>query len=107
VAEAGDVELVVKHPLHPYTQLLIGSIPQVSTERDWLSETPRPAAEGVVGGCKFLARCPVSFDACRTAAPALFQTEPSRVASCYRHKDAGSLPPERLADVLGTHEARV
>ena len=33
VAEAGDVELVVKAPKHPYTQLLIASVPQVSTER--------------------------------------------------------------------------
>src|SRR5246127_902563 len=38
VAEAGDVERVVKAPQHPYTQLLIGSIPQVSTERSWLDE---------------------------------------------------------------------
>ena len=38
VAEAGDVELVVKAPQHPYTQLLIASIPQVSTERTWLDE---------------------------------------------------------------------
>src|SRR6516165_4606619 len=38
VAEAGDVERVVKAPKHPYTQLLIASIPQVSTERTWLGE---------------------------------------------------------------------
>src|SRR5262249_17123115 len=38
VAEAGDVELVVKAPKHPYTQLLIASVPQVSTERAWLDE---------------------------------------------------------------------
>ena len=30
VAEAGDVERVVKTPQHPYTQLLVASIPQVS-----------------------------------------------------------------------------
>ena len=38
VAEAGAVERVVKHPQHPYTQLLISSIPQVSTTRDWLDD---------------------------------------------------------------------
>ena len=38
VAEAGDVERVVKTPQHPYTQLLVASIPQVSTERSWLEE---------------------------------------------------------------------
>ena len=41
VAEAGDVELVVRSPQHPYTQLLIGSIPRVSTVRDWAAEQPQ------------------------------------------------------------------
>ena len=35
VVEAGDVELVVKAPQHPYTQLLVAAIPRVSTVRDW------------------------------------------------------------------------
>src|SRR5579864_66076 len=70
VAEAGDVELVVKAPKHPYTQLLIASIPQVSTQRTWLDE---PQAEqriaAAAGGCKFLSRCPVAMSTCREAAP--------------------------------------
>ena len=44
VAEAGDVELVVKAPKHPYTQLLIASIPQVSTERTRTRSTPSSVA---------------------------------------------------------------
>ena len=35
VVEAGDVERVVKHPQHPYTQLLIASIPLPGVERTW------------------------------------------------------------------------
>ncbi len=35
VVEAGDVELVVKDPRHPYTRLLVGSIPLPGTERTW------------------------------------------------------------------------
>src|SRR5215475_749695 len=38
VAEAGDVELVVKQPRHPYTQQLLSSIPRASAERTWLTE---------------------------------------------------------------------
>ena len=49
VAEAGDVELVVKAPKHPYTQLLIASIPQVSLERNWLSEPAAGHQEGAGG----------------------------------------------------------
>ena len=55
VAEAGDVELVVKAPKHPYTQLLIASIPQVSLERNWLSE-PAAGHRGRPGGRRLQVR---------------------------------------------------
>ena len=35
VAEAGDVDLVVRQPRHPYTQLLIQSVPQPDPEHAW------------------------------------------------------------------------
>lgn len=35
VAEAGDVELVVRRPEHPYTQLLINSVPEPDPEHPW------------------------------------------------------------------------
>src|SRR5207253_11524585 len=35
VAEAGDVDLVVRQPRHPYTQLLIKSVPAPDPERRW------------------------------------------------------------------------
>lgn len=35
VAEAGDVDLVVRQPKHPYTQLLIQSVPQPDPEHAW------------------------------------------------------------------------
>jgi peptide/nickel transport system ATP-binding protein len=35
VAEAGDVDLVVRQPRHPYTQLLINSVPQPNPEHEW------------------------------------------------------------------------
>ncbi len=35
VAEAGSVDLVVRQPRHPYTQLLINSVPQPNPDRPW------------------------------------------------------------------------
>jgi peptide/nickel transport system ATP-binding protein len=35
VVEEGDPEQVVKHPEHPYTKLLIGSIPQADPNKSW------------------------------------------------------------------------
>jgi oligopeptide/dipeptide ABC transporter ATP-binding protein len=84
VVEAGDVELVVKDPRHPYTQLLIGSIPKVSTIRDWAEEQP-PTPAAVTGpGCKFADRCPVRLPVCLEQRPPLYRTAPRRAAACVR-----------------------
>lgn len=41
VVEAGDPEQVVKHPQHPYTKLLISSIPLPDPDRTWGDVDPR------------------------------------------------------------------
>ena len=74
VAEAGDVELVVKQPRHPYTQLLLSSIPLATAERTWIAESasaPATVQDGDGAGCKFAARCPSVFARCLEAAPPL------------------------------------
>ena len=93
VAEVGDAELVVKHPQHPYTQLLIQSIPLVSTERTWTSDDVAgalslPEDDGV--GCRFSDRCPFVTALCRAAAPPLFQTD--RAVACYLYQDRRGSP---------------
>jgi len=104
VAEAGDVELVVKDPRHPYTQLLIGSTPLPNPDHHWRGE--RPASELVrslvtePGGCKFAARCPEAMPVCLEAAPPLFQTDRRRAAACYLYREAPSLEAEELGSVL-------
>ncbi|MCB0098568.1 MAG: ABC transporter ATP-binding protein, partial [Caldilineaceae bacterium] len=82
LAEAGNVELVIKQPQHPYTQLLINSIPWADLNRRW-NETPIQAREAALNGnlaqgCKFADRCPQVMARCRTSAPLLYQTAPRR-----------------------------
>lgn len=92
VAEAGDVELVVKAPKHPYTQLLVASIPQVSTQRTWLDEQRESQrAEAGQGGCRFVARCPVAMPMCQTIVPPPRQTEPNRTVACHHHAGAATV----------------
>ncbi len=101
VVEAGDVELVVKQPQHPYTQLLIASIPLPGVERTWSASGgpapagPRPATGGA--GCPFEDRCPSAMPACRASAPPLFQTGRHRVVSCFLYQDAPALPAHEMA----------
>jgi peptide/nickel transport system ATP-binding protein len=102
VAEAGDVDVVVKSPQHPYTQLLIGSIPRVSTERNWATEPTQAERDVTALGCKFADRCPVAMARCLTTAPPLFQTAPNRAVACFRYENAPLLGKERLDTVLGS-----
>src|SRR5262247_4626967 len=97
VAEAGDVELVVKQPRHPYTQLLLSSIPRASAERTWLTDRIGASAgrpDGESAGCRFAARCPSAMSRCREVRPPLFQTDRHRVVACYLHADAPAQPIE-------------
>ncbi|HEY1935213.1 MAG TPA: ABC transporter ATP-binding protein [Acetobacteraceae bacterium] len=100
VAEAGDVELVVKSPQHPYTQLLIGSIPRVSTVRDWATEERQAERVITADGCRFADRCPVAMPRCLTATPPLFRTAPNRAAACFLHDAAPALPAGQVAAVM-------
>jgi peptide/nickel transport system ATP-binding protein len=106
VAEAGDVELVVKTPQHPYTQLLIGSIPRVSTVRDWAVEE-RQGRVAAVSGCKFADRCPAAMPRCTAAPPPLYRTGPRRAAACFLLDDSPALPLGDLASVLVREERPV
>jgi peptide/nickel transport system ATP-binding protein len=91
VVEIGDVELVVKRPQHPYTQLLLSSIPMAGPERTWMTEKQSGAVatnETIDRGCKFAGRCPSVAASCREAAPSLFQTDRDRAVACYLYRDA-------------------
>jgi peptide/nickel transport system ATP-binding protein len=91
VSEAGDVELVVRQPKHPYTQLLIGSIPSPNPHHRWAARrvsTDAAVPAGVHVSCRFVARCPYAMQKCRDLHPPLFQTDEHRVVACYLHETA-------------------
>ena len=108
VSEAGDVSRVVQAPQHPYTQLLMNSIPLAVPERMWHRDnTPpptKPAADFL--GCKFANRCPHVMERCQTQQPPLYQTEPRRVVSCYLYQEnAPTLDTSGLEKVFVTQPA--
>ena len=85
VAEAGDVEKVVGDPKHPYTRLLIGSIPYPDPNRAWKGEEA-PSAEGVGASeqsCRFAPRCPSAMAVCRESAPPMFRTDRYRARRLF------------------------
>ena len=100
VMEAGDVDTVIKSPQHPYTRLLIDSIPWPNLDRRW-GEHPIKAREvgGQAAGCRFLSRCPSAMARC-SAQPPLFQIDPRHAASCYLYADKAEIAPKRLSELL-------
>ena len=100
LAEAGDVESVVKTPQHPYTQLLIGSIPKVSTMRDWALEQKQAERTVTADGCPFADRCPSAMARCLTTTPPLYQTAPNQAVACFLYDTAPTLAQSDVGRVL-------
>jgi peptide/nickel transport system ATP-binding protein len=96
VAESGAVEPVIKRPHHPYTRLLVGSIPLPDPKRRWGEDVVAATADETVGsraGCTFAARCPHVMDVCRTTVPPLYRLEQRRASACFLAPQAmGELP---------------
>ncbi len=105
VAEAGSVDLVVRQPNHPYTQLLVGSIPNPNPDQPWTAEAGAALAGQTRGqhSCKFADRCPAAMTKCLQQAPDLFQTDPQRAAACFLYADAPVLPTGEMDRVLWTN----
>jgi oligopeptide/dipeptide ABC transporter ATP-binding protein len=109
VAEAGSVERVIRAPKHPYTRLLVSSIPVPDRKRRWtgedLPEADAPAAP-TSAGCEFAPRCPEAMDVCRRERPPLFMPDQHRVAACFLYRDSPVLESADVAQVFPT-EAKV
>ena len=103
VAEAGDVEAMVGDPKHPYTQLLVGSIPLPYPHRPWRAEAAPGAGNEAPSdhGCRFAARCPAVMPMCHQTASPLYRVGPSRAAACHLHRDGEVVPGDDLNAVLG------
>ena len=100
VMEAGGVDEVIKTPQHPYTQLLVDSIPWPDLNRRWGQTDLVPSEDSVIGeGCKFFSRCPHAMDICKTR-PTLYQLETYQAASCYLFKEKPKLEGEQLSKTL-------
>jgi peptide/nickel transport system ATP-binding protein len=102
VMEAGDVDKVIKEPQHPYTRLLIDSIPWPDINLRWgTTEIKATEAEALDygTGCKFYSRCPYAMEKCK-APPPLFRLDTYQAASCFLQEQHAPIPAERLSEVL-------
>jgi oligopeptide/dipeptide ABC transporter ATP-binding protein len=107
VAEAGSAERVIQAPKHPYTRLLVSSIPVPDRRRRWTGEdlpdmeAPAPRSSA---GCKFAARCPAVMDVCWQQPPPLYMPDEHRVAACFLYRDSPVLQSADVAEVFPSSE---
>ena len=84
LVELGPVEAIFEDPLHPYTQLLIQSLPSFNQrfEFNGIPGLP-PTLLNLPVGCSFNPRCPFVMDTCRVDEPVLREVRPGRWVSCH------------------------
>jgi len=82
IAEIGPVHEVINHPSHPYTEGLMAAIPDISQDRERLSQIDgaMPRLNAIPRGCAFNPRCPKVFERCRQERPDLMDAKATRVA---------------------------
>jgi len=82
IAELGETRALFEKPMHPYTQALLNSVPNI-TKKDqvlsWILGAPPDLAEPPPG-CLFHPRCPYAFDRCKKEEPLLLKHNSSEVA---------------------------
>ena len=95
MVEWGNSESVTQHPQHPYTQLLLDSVPDPKrkrTSRKEASKADVPLWTPESKGCPFAERCPLVQEACRQELPPAQQVGPGHFARCFALKENTSPP---------------
>ena len=82
--EYGDSETIFTRPLHPYTRMLINSLPTIGDDhmRKGVPGSP-PSLWEVPQGCRFADRCPLATSLCREQEPAFVEYRPGHFAACH------------------------
>jgi peptide/nickel transport system ATP-binding protein len=92
VVEQSPGTALIDAPTHPYTQLLIASVPDPA---DPERVTPERADHTNVSiaqiGCRFSPRCPHVMDVCRTQEPPMFDVGDGHVSRCWLHSKSGEI----------------
>ena len=85
IVEIAKVEELFRNPLHPYTQGLFASIPNVEEEKSRLTPIPGfvPNPMNFPTGCKFNNRCPHSTERCMIEEPIIQEVGEGHLVSCH------------------------
>ena len=91
IVELSSTEKLFAHPLHPYTQVLLSSIPVADPRL--VREKKRIMVKGEIPSpinpkdcCRFAERCPYATEECRAKLPELREVTPGHFVACHMVK---------------------
>jgi len=90
IVEAAATDEFFARPLHPYAQMLFAALPDTAKRGQPLAAIVGtvPRLDQEFAGCRFADRCPLVFDDCRSAAPALYEPRSGHRVRCLLHKES-------------------
>jgi peptide/nickel transport system ATP-binding protein len=101
LVELAPVDEILTSPRHPYTRLLIESLPRL-TGKGKLVGIPGlpPALLALPEGCAFHPRCPYSFERCQVEVPPVQAVGADRQVACHLYPEHATLPPLPTSVIL-------
>jgi peptide/nickel transport system ATP-binding protein/oligopeptide transport system ATP-binding protein len=88
IVEFAPVHELFHHPLHPYTEGLLHSVPVLGRKGKQVLVPIKgmvPSPTEAIKGCPFALRCPHVMDICRDRLPPLEEIAPGHQAACWLH----------------------
>ncbi|AAL81337.1 ABC transporter ATP-binding protein [Pyrococcus furiosus DSM 3638] len=88
IVEWGDAEKIFNNPLHPYTRMLLESVPDLNVKWEFKGIEPEREEEGIyeIQGCRYAPRCPYAREECYKKPPQTTQPEKNHHVACYLYK---------------------
>jgi oligopeptide/dipeptide ABC transporter ATP-binding protein len=87
IVEIAETDELFRKPLHPYTRILLDSIPvpepKVKRKKERIKGDV-PSAAHPPSGCRFHARCPIAIEKCTQEEPELTEHALEHYAACHR-----------------------
>ncbi len=83
IVEMGPTERVYARPLHPYTEMLMASVPRI--DQKWARQPARMEQSVTPGptGCVYYGRCPIAQEICSRRMPELVEVEAGHYVACF------------------------
>lgn len=91
IVETAPVKELFGNPRHPYTRGLMGCIPKLDADEEFLNTIPGmvPAVTEEIRGCSFAPRCPECMDKCRCEKPELLEAAEGHLCRCWHVLEDG------------------